>query len=193
VCRVTDSAQSGDSIVPTYIALLRAVNVGGKNILKMERLRELCAKIGFKNVRTYVQSGNVVFAADDSAADCCQSLEKMLAGKTTLPVSVVVRTGADLKRVIARNPFLIVKGVDRSKLAVAFLSGTASKEGLKKLGGMDFGPDRFSAAGKDVYLFCPTGFARTKLSNNTLERVLSVRATSRNWNTVVALHEMAAP
>jgi uncharacterized protein (DUF1697 family) len=179
--------------MPTYIALLRGINVGGKNILKMERLREQCTQLGFENVRTYVQSGNVLFEADGSAAKCCQTLEKKLAGQTTLPVSVVVRTGADLKRVIAVNPYLRVKGVDRSRLAVAFLSAAPSKETMKKLSAMDFGPDRFSAAGKDIFLHCPTGYARTKLSNNTLERVLSVRATTRNWNTVITLHKLAAP
>jgi uncharacterized protein (DUF1697 family) len=178
--------------MPTYIALLRGINVGGKNILKMERLRELCKKLGFRNVQTYLQSGNVVFEADAPTNTCRQALEKKLAGQTTLPVSVVVRTATDLKRVLERNPFLGVKGVDRTRLAVAFLSAAPSKDALKKLGAMDFGPDRFSAAGKHIFLHCPTGFARTKLSNNTLERVLSVRATTRNWNTVVTLHEMAS-
>ncbi len=98
----------------TFIALLRGVNVGG-NILKMDRLRELCAKLGAKNPRTYVQSGNVVFEATGSASEWESKLEKKLAGESRLPVSVIVRTTAEMSVVLAGNPFLKEKGIDTNQ------------------------------------------------------------------------------
>src|SRR3984957_18448844 len=105
--------QSGDraQTMPVLIALLRGVNVGG-NILKMDRLREICAKLGAKNPRTYVQSGNVVFEAQGRASDWTAKLEKKLAGESRLPVSVIVRTSAEISKVLAGNPFLREKGID---------------------------------------------------------------------------------
>jgi len=96
--------------MPVFVALLRGVNVGG-NILRMERLREICAGLGAKNPRTYVQSGNVVFEAAGSGAAWEAKLEKALAGESRLPVSVIVRTGDELKKVLGGNPFLKEKGI----------------------------------------------------------------------------------
>jgi uncharacterized protein (DUF1697 family) len=173
-----------------YIALLRAVNVG-QNLLKMERLRELCAELEFENVTTYVQSGNVAFDSEDSPADCCQAIQHKLAGETRLPVTVIVRTAAEMAALIRRNPFLKENGVDRSKLHVTFLSEPPSKDGLAKLGAIKAGSDEFRASGKEVYLHCPNGYGTSKLSNGAVEKALGVRATTRNWNTVNKLYEMA--
>src|SRR5258708_5603355 len=107
--------------MPTHIALLRGVNVGG-NLFKMERLRELCLGLGFQNARTYVQSGNVIFEAAAPASQCLARLERKLAAETRLPVSVILRTTADLRRILTRNPFLNVSGVDMSKLHVTLLA-----------------------------------------------------------------------
>ena len=106
--------------MPTLIALLRGVNVGG-NILKSERLREICAKLGAKNPRTYVQSGNLVFEAAGSAKEWEAKLEKKLAGESRLPVSVIVRTADEMRKVLAGNPYLKEKGIDIKRLAVANL------------------------------------------------------------------------
>ena len=173
-----------------YIALLRGVNVG-QNLLKMERLREICADLGFKSVATYVQSGNVVFEAEGCAADCCGAIEKRLAGETRLPVTVIVRTPSELDAIIRRNPFLQDKRIDRSKLHVAFLASTASKESLPRLSAIKAGADQFRVCGGEVYLHCPNGYGTSKLANGAIEKALAVRATTRNWNTVNKLHEMA--
>ena len=175
----------------TYIGLLRGVNVG-QNLLKMERLRELCSQLGFKNVRTYVQSGNVVFEAKGSASDCLSMIERKLAGETRLPVTVFLRTPAELKSIIGHNPFLKDKGIDRSRLHVTFLAAAPTPEALKKLSGIDAGDDELRISQKEVYLHCPNGYGRSKLSNNALEKALSVKATTRNWNTVNKLYEMAS-
>jgi uncharacterized protein (DUF1697 family) len=170
------------------IALLRGVNVGG-NILKMDRLREICAKLGAKNPRTYVQSGNVVFAAAGSPSDWEAKLEKKLAGESRLPVSVIVRTSTEMSKVLAGNPFLKEKGIDTARLAVTFLRQPPAKPALAALSALEVGSERFHHAGKELYLHCPDGFANAKLY--TLEKVLQQRTTTRNWNTVIKLCEMA--
>lgn len=173
----------------TYIALLRGVNVGG-NQLKMDRLRAVCASLGFSNARTYLQSGNVVFDAKGLKSKVEKALVRKLAGETRLPVRVLVRSAADLKRLIAKNPFLKIQSVDRSRLHMTFLAEAPAAEALKRLSALDAGPDEFRAAGTHIYLHCPTGYGRSKLSNNQLERLLSLTATTRNWNTVNTLAEM---
>jgi uncharacterized protein (DUF1697 family) len=173
----------------TYIALLRGVNVGG-NILKMDRLRELCAKLGAKNPRTYVQSGNLVFEAPGSASEWIAKLEKKLAGESRLPVSVMVRTAAEMSSVLAANPFLKEKGMDTKRLAVAFLRQAPAKPALAALAAVEIGSERFHCRGKEIYLHCPDGFADSKLY--MLDKVLKQRTTTRNWNTVIKLCEMSA-
>jgi uncharacterized protein (DUF1697 family) len=173
-----------------YIALLRGVNVG-QNLLKMERLRDLCAELAFTNVATYVQSGNVVFEAEGSPSDCGLKLEHRLAGQTRLPVTVIVRTPSELASIIRRNPFLQERDIDRSRLHVTFLAGSPAKAGLAKLTAIKAGRDQFRISGEDVYLYCPDGYGTSKLSNMAIEKTLGVRATTRNWNTVNKLYEMA--
>jgi len=175
----------------TYIALLRGVNVGG-NQLKMERLRAICANLGFENARTYLQSGNVVFDAAASKSKVQKVLEAKLADETRLPVRVLVRSAAELKKLIAKNPFLKNKAIDRTRLHVTFLANEPTAEALKRLAAVDAGADEFLAAGTHVLLHCPNGYGRSKLSNNNLERLLSLTATTRNWNTVTTLAEMAS-
>jgi uncharacterized protein (DUF1697 family) len=175
----------------TYIALLRGVNVGG-NTLSMERLRGLGGELGLRNARTYVQSGNLVFEADRTAAHWSATLERALVGKSRLPVKVMVRTDAEIAAVIERNPFLREKGVDPARLYITFLSEALAKSALAALHAIDGGPDKLSVARREIYLHCPTGYGRTKLNNNILERVLGVVATTRNWRTVTTLADMAA-
>jgi uncharacterized protein (DUF1697 family) len=174
----------------THIALLRGVNVGD-NALRMERLRALFAELGFSDARTYVQSGNVLFTASGPPAGLAAVIEGRLVRETRLPVCVLVRTPAQLKRIVAGNPFLKEPGIDPRKLHVTFLAGRAPKRCLALLGAVNSGADRWHAAGAEVYLHCPDGYGRSKLNNSAIERLLATRATTRNWNTVTALHEMS--
>jgi uncharacterized protein (DUF1697 family) len=177
--------------MPTYIAMLRGVNVGG-NMLKMDRLREIWSKLGFKNVRTYIQSGNVIFDSPDPPSKWTIAIEKKLAGKTRLPIHMVFRTATDLKKVIEANPFLKQAGIDRSKLHVTFLGDVVSKDVLKKSGNLTSGPNELRVLGREAYLYCPNGYGQTKLHNTALEKLLGAKATTRNWNTVNKLYEMAS-
>jgi uncharacterized protein (DUF1697 family) len=175
--------------MPIYVALLRGVNVG-QNILRMDRLREVCSEMKLKNVRTYVQSGNVVFEGQGSAAHWSQALERKLAGETRLPVTVIVRTAAEMAKVLAENPFLSGKEIDITKLHVTFLQHAPAKSAVEALGNLKAGGDRFRWVGKEIYLHCPGGYGESKLSNSVIEKILSLRATTRNWNTVNKLHQM---
>jgi uncharacterized protein (DUF1697 family) len=156
----------------------------------MARLRGLCADLGLMNVRTYLQSGNVVFQAQASASHWAQALEQKLIGESRLPVSVIVRTAAEMAKVEAGNPFLKEKGIDIARLAVSFLQQPPAKAALDALRALKIGSERFHHAGKEIYLHCPDGFANAKLY--TLDKVLSQGTTTRNWNTVKKLHEMSA-
>jgi uncharacterized protein (DUF1697 family) len=175
----------------THIALIRGVNVGN-NVLRMQRLRELLAGLGFADVRTHLQSGNVLFRAKGPSAKLAATIESALGEATRLPVSVILRTPEQLQRVIAANPFAKEASAAPRTVHVTFLAGAASKSGIAALGRIEAGADRWRAKGAEIYLHCPNGYGRSRLNNTALERALGVRATTRNWNTVVALCTMAA-
>ncbi len=173
------------------VALLRGVNVG-RHLLKMERLRQLLSELGYKRVTTYLQSGNAVFQADGSPSSVASAIEHKLAGETRLPVTALVRTPAELKSLIAGNPFLKEKGIDRSKLHVTFLAKAGGNDSAKKLSALNAGADQFYLSGKEVYLYCPNGYGKSRLANNVLEKALTVRATTRNWKTVNKLYAITS-
>jgi uncharacterized protein (DUF1697 family) len=174
-----------------FIAMLRGVNVGG-NVLKMDRLRNLCENAGFTHVQTYVQSGNIIFGSDRPASTLSAMIEKCLKGETRLPVSVLVRSRAELKKAVMDNPFLKERGIDPSKLHVTFLAEKGGKDGTQMLSAITAGADRFHIAGKEIYLHCPVSYGETKLSNNAIQKALGITATTRNWKTVNTLLEMSA-
>jgi uncharacterized protein (DUF1697 family) len=174
----------------THIALLRAVNVGG-NMLKMVHLREMFTELGFGEARTYLQSGNVLFSAKGAPAQLAAMIEERVSGATRLPVLVIIRTPAQLQRIIAASPFATEAGLAPKTVHVTFLAGTVPKAAAAAIGKLQPGADRWHAAGSEVYLWCPDGYGRTKLNNTALERALGVRATTRNWSTVTALYAMA--
>src|SRR6266699_2813142 len=174
-----------------YVALLRGVNVGG-NTLSRERLRSICAELGLENARTYVQSGNIIFHAAGSVERWSKGLERALAGKARLPITVLVRSRAEIAALVERNPFAGETGIDLARLHVTFLRQAPKQAALAALNAIDAGPDRLSQAGREIYLHCPNGYGRSKLANNAIEKVLGVAATTRNWRTVTTLAEMAA-
>jgi uncharacterized protein (DUF1697 family) len=173
----------------TYIAMLRGVNVGG-NTLKMEWLRKACEDTGLRDVRTYVQSGNIVFTSPSSAPILVQTLKTMVDAQTRLPVTVVIRSAADMAKIVTGNPFLRQKGVDVGKLHVTFLGKAPVKPALDRLDALAGSRDQYHLAGREIYLHCPLNYGETKLSNTAIEKVLGVGATTRNWNTVTTLHGM---
>lgn len=182
----------------TCIAMLRSVNVGGKH-LPMADLRALVADLGMEDVRTYIQSGNVVFRSGVEPERLAGALEDGLRRATGLEVAVVLRTKEELGAVAGANPFL-ARGADISHLHTTFLAGRPAAPLLAALvgrpGGGDgpvaVGPDAFEVVGQEVYVHCPDGYGRTKLNNTFFEKALGVVATTRNWKTVMALLAMAS-
>jgi uncharacterized protein (DUF1697 family) len=177
--------------MPTYIALLRGINVGGHARVKMDALRQLFEALGFESVKTYVQSGNVIFRAGTSSSALARKIEDKILSDLGLAASAIVRTPEEMGTTIRKNPFLKEKGVDLSKLHVTFLSEAPAKPAWKRLDGLSNGRDQFRCSGKEIYLHCPDGYGVSKLSNNAFEKLLSVRATTRNWNSVNKIYEMA--
>jgi uncharacterized protein (DUF1697 family) len=170
--------------VPTTIALLRAVNVGGRT-LPMADLRELVASLGFSDVRTYIQSGNVLFSS--SRAPEPTVLEAAIEQRFGLVVDVILRSRAQLERALDQDPF---PAADRARVYVGFM---ASKPGAAVVKGIDadaFSPEAFAIVGAELYLHLPKGMGRTKLPDYVLRR-LKIPTTLRNWNTVTKLVELA--
>lgn len=179
--------------MPAYIAMLRGINVSGQKIVRMERLRQTCAALRFRSVETYVQSGNIVFQDEKrSPASLSKSIAEAILRDFGFSVPVLVKTSKEMGHVIEGNPFLKERDIDRSKLHVTFLSEAACRNGLKRLEALATGADRFFAGGREIYLYCPGGYGKTKISNTTLEKTLSVGATTRNWKTVETLFQMAS-
>ena len=168
--------------------MIRGINVANTQI-PMERLRKLCTACGFDDVQTYIQSGNVVFSSDADAKTCGSALASRLQRELGKPVGVVIRSARELAGVAAKNPFLKEK-VETARLSVAFLAERPKADRVKALAAVDWGRDRFDHDAKELYLYCPDGFGRSRLATS-FERILGVGATVRNWNTVSKLLEMA--
>lgn len=177
----------------TYIALLRGINVSGQKLIKMADLKALLEKAGLEAVQTYVQSGNIVFSASKSTA---LALEKKIADTILdqygYQVPVLIRTPDQWKAVRDGNPFFKAEPKEPEKCYVAFLSEVPEDKRLQKLSETDYSPEEWVQSGKEIYGYSANGFGRAKLSNNVLENKLKVVATTRNWKTVLALHDLAA-
>ena len=174
-----------------HVALLRGINVGGKHSVPMKPLAEMFTEAGCRDVRTHIQSGNVVFAASATLARTLPA--RIAAGieeRWGFAAPVQTRSVADLRAVVRANPFL-ARGDDPGTLAVLFL---ADAPGAKKLAALDpqrSPGDAFAARAREIYLACPNGMARTKLTNAWFDAQLATVGTFRNWRTTLALLEIA--
>jgi uncharacterized protein (DUF1697 family) len=176
----------------SYIAMLRGINVSGQKIIKMERLRATFEGLGFGNVRTYVQSGNLVFeTGTNSAATITRRIEERILNDFGFAVRVFLIKAKELNEIAKENPFVNDGTIDQSKLHVTFLSDRAPTTAVKSLAALAVKPERFQISGQAIYLYCPNDYGRSKLANNAIERKLGVEATTRNWKTVKALLSMA--
>jgi uncharacterized protein (DUF1697 family) len=174
--------------LPVYVGLLRGINVAGKKVVKMENLMASFEALGFRRVRTYVQSGNVIFeTAGAYSDDLSMKIAEKISKDFGFPIPVVLRTSDEIGKIVRDNPFLKEKGLDHSKLHVTFLPSRPAKDATQKLEALNAHQDQFNVKGREIYLHCPNGYGRTRLSNTALEKQLSLKATTRNWKTVNAL------
>jgi len=166
--------------------------VGGRNMIKMEVLREICAALKFRGAQTYVQSGNVVFMCDErDAAVVEKKLAAAIEKKLRFRPDVMVRTTAQMRAVVAQNPFAKRREIEGKRLLVTFLSGKPDPEGLQAVRAMKTEPEELHIDGREAFTHYPNGMARPKVVWTRVEKVLKVSGTARNWNSVMALLEMA--
>jgi uncharacterized protein (DUF1697 family) len=174
------------------VAMLRGVNVGGHNKIKMQELRALCASLKLRNAQTYVQSGNVVFRTEERDLELLtKRMETGIGKKFGFRPSVILRTTAEMRGVIARNPFAKRRGIEPGKLLVTFLVGEPSAEAREKLREMKPEPEELRIDGREVYIYFPNGMGRSKLPWPAIGEILKTSGTGRNWNSVMKLLEMA--
>ncbi len=177
--------------MPTYIAMLRGINVTGSKIIKMEALRASMSALGFKNVQSYVQSGNLIFEAPNaSIATLSAKIERKIMSDFGHAVPVFLRTPKEMSEIIKRNPFPKDPAIDQTRLHVTFLADAAPKTAAELLQPLAAGAEQIRVIGREIYLYCPLGYGTSKISNNAIEKKLSIGATTRNWRTTQTLLAM---
>jgi uncharacterized protein (DUF1697 family) len=174
----------------THIALLRGINVGSHNRIPMPRLRDLLGELGYEDVRTLVQSGNIVLTSSKSPERLASDLQREIADAFDVDTPVVVRTRDELARVIERDPLSHIAD-ELKRYQVTFMDRALTQEVLDKLGSLDVAPEQFVVDGREIYAWHPDGMQRSKLGQALAGQRLRVVATARNWNTVTKLLELA--
>ena len=176
----------------TFVSILRGINVGGHNQIKMETLRQLYSELGVIDSKTYIQSGNVIFRTDK---DDTKGLEDEIAEKIQntvgLKVPVLVLSVDELKNALENNPFAKDPSNDIAFLHLTFLSGIPDQTLMDNIPAGNFLPDEFRCSGKTIYVYCPTGYGHTKLTNTFFEKKLHLTATNRNLKTATELLSLA--
>lgn len=173
--------------MPTYISILRGINVSGQKKIKMVNLKNLYESLGFENVQTYIQSGNVVFEHKETTATALQKIIfDAIQKHYGFEVPNLVLSPTEIETALKKNPF---KDID--KMYFTFLEETPSKENIEKLYTYSFDEEYYELIDKVIYFHCPNGAGKAKMSNNFFENKLKVMATSRNLNTTKKLLEMA--
>lgn len=164
--------------------MLRGINVSGQKIIKMAALKMMYEKLKFKDIQTYIQSGNVVFRDEGSSPKELEvKISNQIKKQFGFEIPVIVMETEELKRIIENNPFAKDESKDKSFLSITFLSDQAEHINPEIIQQKQSPGEEFSVNDKAVYLYCPNGFARSKLTTDFLENKLKVKATSRNWKT----------
>ncbi len=180
----------GKEPVTAFVALLRAVNVGGTGILRMADLKALCEKLGYSDVKTLLQSGNVVFTATGKA----DAIEKQLGGAIEkahgFRPAIMVRTAPEMAAVVTGNPFAKEAKADGRFVVVAFAAGKPAPGAGECVAKVKVTSEKLRLAGRELYIHYPDGQGRSVVTNLALEKALGVPATARNWNTVMKLRDL---
>lgn len=174
----------------THLALLRGINVSGHNMMKMDALKTMLENIGFQNVRTYLQSGNVFVDSEEDAAKVGFMIKQEIFKVFGHEVPTIVITKEDLELCFKNNPFLKEKDIDTKKLYVAFVSIALKKESINDLKISQFKPDEACIDENRIFIKYAIGAGKTRLEGKYIEKKLNVITTMRNWNTVTNLLKM---
>jgi uncharacterized protein (DUF1697 family) len=174
-----------------YVAILRGINVGGQKSVKMDELRLLFEQNACEDVKTYIQSGNVIFNHEETDQGILSDrIGKAIFQKFAFRVPIIIRAAHELEIILRSNPFLNEKKSDTTKLHVTFLDKPPDRKYADLLENMDYAPDLYHLSGREIYLFTPNGYGKIKLSNTFFENKLKVIATTRNWTTVETIYSM---
>ena len=178
--------------MPVFISMLRAVNVGGHSIIKMETLRELYRALKFEHPQTYLQSGNVIFKTSERNRDLVakrlqQAIEKKFACRT----AIILRTTPELRAILMRNPFAERPDVPPNKLLVSFLAADPGEEARENLRKQKFYPEELHVAERELFIYFPNGAGKSKLPWSQIDKILQTRGTCRNWNSLSKMLELA--
>ena len=177
----------------THIALLRAINVAGRNRVSMADLRDLLAELGFANVQSLLQSGNLVFDGRAGTPARLESLlEQAAKDRLQLETAFFVRTAKEWAEIVAGNPFPDEAKLDPAHLVVLLLKGAPDREHVTALETAIFGREVVQAGGRQLYIVYPDGIGRSRLTNALIEQKLGTQGTARNWNTVLKLASLVA-
>lgn len=176
----------------TYVSFLRGINVSGHKKIIMTDLIALYESLNFTNVRTYIQSGNVIFETEQkwNNTKLAKFIETKISEQYSFDVPIIIRSVEELNNVILQNPYKNDKDVDSDKLYVTFLANNPNSLYLESLDNLNYLPDKFEIVNKEIYIDC-VSYGNTKLSNNFFENKLKVGATTRNWNTINKMIELS--
>ena len=178
--------------MPAVIAMLRAVNLGSHNRIRMDALCALCTSLKLRNPQTYVQSGNVVFhTSERDLSRVAKAIEKRIERDVGFRTDVIVRSEAEMRDVIARNPFAKRRDVEGKRLLVVFFGNEPGADSGEKIRSVNTNGEELHLDGRELYIHFPDGVGRSKVSTPAIERMLKVPGTGRNWNSVTKLLEMA--
>jgi len=174
------------------IAILRGINVSGKRRILMADLKSMFKDMGFSNISTYIQSGNVIFDSKEGSdnLELSRKIESAIAKKFDFNVPVIIRTPKELELIINKNPFY-KDDIEITHLHLTFLNEKPTKENQELIETYHFEPDKFVIDGKDVFIYCAEKYHQSKLINNFFEKKLKMNTTTRNWKTVLKLCELS--
>ena len=167
--------------------------MAGHNKIKMADLLALYKKLGFNDSETFIQSGNVIFSNPENipVPAIASKIGEAIREKFGYSIPVIIRSPEELREIIAMNPFTGEKNYNPERLAVIFLYEEPAEAQIEKVKNIDYPPDKFKIAGKEIFIYCPDGFGRSKIYTGFFENKMKVTGTGRNWNTVNTLLEIA--
>jgi uncharacterized protein (DUF1697 family) len=171
-----------------FVALLKGINVSGQKIIKMSDLKNLIEDLSFKKVKTFIQSGNVIFFSNTNNKRTIQNkIEKRIKDHFGFQVQVIIKTPDQISDALKHNPFLKDKKKDIGQIYFTFISENPSAANIKKLREVNYSPEEYILDDDIIYVFFPNGYGKSKMNNNFFEKKLNVFATTRNYKTVKTL------
>jgi uncharacterized protein (DUF1697 family) len=174
-----------------FVSLFRGINVGGQHSVRMDELKALYESLGFKDVATYIQSGNVVFTGDEAdVAQLARRIEHSFAQNFGFSTKVIVRTATELQDIIAHNPFQDQPLKELKWVVVLFLATRPDSKALEDLQKSYDGPEEFYLIGQELFIYYPNGIGRSRLTVPLVDKKLKTTGTGRNWNTILQLQKM---